>query len=230
MNALTDSINALYSAFSDVPKPKNINACPCCIDEKNLCELLTKQLRELSPDDLSSYASSAFLTAGDVPDYLYFLPRILDITVTSDFWWPDPEVTGRAISNTEPLSWPPKRLSAFHDFLHCLIDSFLERENSGSDIDSWICAIGKMRIDVRPYLSQIEKSPLHVLAFYEENANRLTQRRLSNSFWEPPSEGYDQVVHWFGTEAVGDIIVGAYGVVLYYNSEQGSRDKGGQHR
>jgi hypothetical protein len=220
MNALPESIEALYAAFCDVPKPNKIDACPCCIETKNLCELLTKPLRELSPDDLSSYASSAFLTAGDVPDYLYFLPRILDITATNNYWWPDPEITGRAISNTQPLAWPLKRLDAFHDFLHSVIDSFLERKDSGSDIDSWICAIGKMGMDVRPYLTQIETSPVHVLAFYEENANRLTQRRLSNSFWEPPNEGYDQVVHWFGTEAVGDIIMGAYGVVLYYNSEQ----------
>jgi hypothetical protein len=227
MNTLSESIDALYVALSDVPKPRKIDACPCCIGDKNICELLTKPLRELSPDDLSSYASSAFLTAGDVPDYLYFLPRILDITVTSDFWWPDPEVTGRAIRNTEPLSWPPKRLNALQDFLHRVIDSSLEREDSGSDIDSWICAIAKMRMDVRPYLSQIEKSSVHVLAFYEENANRLTQRRLSNSFWEPPNEGYDQVVHWFGTEAVGDIVAGAYGVVLYSNSEQVSGGNGG---
>lgn len=215
MNALEESIDALYAAFSDVPKPKKIDACPCCIEAKNLCELLIKPLRELSPDDLSSYASSAFLTGGDVPDYLYFLPRILHISATNDFWWPDPEVTGRAISNTELLSWPPKRLNVLRNFLHRLIDSFLARKDSGADIDSWICAIAKMRMDVRPYLSQIEKSSVHVLAFYEENANRLTQRRLSNSFWEPPNDGYDQVVDWFGTEAVGDMIEEAYGVVLH---------------
>ena len=32
--------------------------------------------------------------------------------------------------------------------------------------------------------------------------------------------GWDQVVNWFGTKVVGDIIMGAYGVVLYYNCEQ----------
>ena len=219
MITLKDSIDSLYAAFGDVPKPKKIDACPCCVEDKNLCTLLTKPLRELTPDDLSSYASSAFLTAGDVPDYLYFLPRILDISATNGFWWPAPEVTGRAISNTVPRTWSPKHLTAIHDFLHSLIGSLLEREDSGSDINSWICAIGKMGLDTRPYLSQLEKSPAHVLAYYEENANRLTRRKLSNSFWEPPNDAYDQVVDWFGTEAVGDIIFGAYGVVLYYNSE-----------
>lgn len=219
MNALSQSIESLYTAFSDVQKPRKIDACPCCIGAKNLCELQTKPLRELSPHDLSAYASSAFLTSGGVADYLYFLPRILEIHATNDSWWPEPEVTGRAISNTEPLSWPAKRLHAFHDFLHHVIASCFEIEDSGWKINSWICAIAKMRMDVRPYLSQIEASPIHVLSFYEVNANRLSQRRLSNPFWELPNEGYDQVVHWFGTQAVGDIIMAAYGVALYYSEQ-----------
>lgn len=220
MNTLMDSIESLYAAFSDVPKPKRIDACPCCIDEKNLCALLTTPLRKLTPEELTSYASSAFLTAGDVPDYLYFLPRILEISVTIAYWWPDPEVTGRAINSTDPRLWCLKRLAAVEGFLHSLIGSLLERDDSGFDIDSWICAIGKMGLDVRRYLSQIEASPPHVLLYYEENANRLTQRRLSNDFWEPPNDAYDQVVNWFGTKVVGDIVLGAYGVALYYNCEQ----------
>jgi hypothetical protein len=109
-----------------------------------------------------------------------------------------------------------------------LIELFLERDDdAGYEIDSWICAIGKMGLDVRPYLSQLEKSPAQVLAFYEINASQLTQRRLSNEFWKPPNNGYDQVVHWFGSEAVGGIVLGAYGVVLYYNSEHVVGGNGG---
>jgi len=228
MIAYTDSIDSLYAAFGDVPKPRKIDACRCCVDEENLCDLLAKPLRTLSSGDLGSYASSAFLTAGDVPDYLYFLPRILELSAASIHWWPSPEVTGGAISSTEPPSWPPKRLAALQDFLRCLIELFLERDDdAGYEIDSWICAIGKMGLDVRPYLLQLEKSPAQVLAFYEVNASQLTQRRLSNEFWKPPNNGYDQVVHWFGSEAVGGIVLAAYGVVLYYSSEHVVGGNGG---
>ncbi len=225
MTALQDATDSLFAAFADIPKPRSIDACPCCVEEKNLCNLLSVPLREISPDDLGSYASSAFLTAGDVPDYLYFLPRILEISVTTDYWWPDPEVTGRAVNNTLPLTWQESRLDALLDLFRCLIDQLLLSENSGPDLDSWICGIARMGLDVRPYLAQIELSPDHVTAYYEENSKRLAQRKLSNSFWERPNAGYDQVVDWFGTESVGDIILAAYGIALYHNSEQNAAEQ-----
>lgn len=211
--ALRQAIGSLYEAFKEVPKPGSIEACPCCVDEKEVCVLLSKQLRELSPDDLSPYAAAAFLTVGDVPDYLYFLPRILDISSTNDFWYPDPEVTGRAIRNTVPGTWPGRRLQALDGFLHALIAQFLHRDDSGADIDAWICAIGRMGLDVGPFLAQVEQSPAHVLAYYLENAKRLIDRRLGNPFWERPNAAHDQIVDWFGSEAVGDILLAAYGQV-----------------
>ena len=81
MKSLDVVIEELYAAFSDVPAPSTIDACPHCVDDKGLEKLLNTDLRDLEPDDLSSYASSAFLTVGDIPDYLYFLPRILEISV-----------------------------------------------------------------------------------------------------------------------------------------------------
>ncbi len=64
--------------------------------------LLGKPLRDLSPDELSSYSSSALLTVGLPEDYLYYLPRILEISIRDDSWWPDIEVSARAIKSTEP--------------------------------------------------------------------------------------------------------------------------------
>ncbi len=75
------------------PKPSSIQGCPCCVDNKEICSLLSTPLREITGGELSSYSSSAFLTVGREADYLYFLPRIVEIGFTEAGWWPDIEVT-----------------------------------------------------------------------------------------------------------------------------------------
>lgn len=128
--------------------------------------MLSTYLRKLTPDELSSYSASALLTVGDVADYMHFLPRIIEISVTEDCWWPDVEVTGRAIRNTDPRSWSRERFKAFDQLLHVQIDSLLSSDDSGAKIDSWICAICKMGLDVRPFLKRIESSPFQVLDWF----------------------------------------------------------------
>jgi hypothetical protein len=219
MTALEKSIEALYAAFANVPIPRHIDGCPCCIEDKGICTLLSTPLRRLSGEQLSSYASSAFLTVGDVADYLYFLPRILEISVLDDEWWLDIEVTGRAMANTDPLSWPGARRNSLHAVLEAKISALLQTPGTGSEIDGWMCGIAHAGLNVRPYLAQIEQSPAHVAAFYEKNGRRLPQK-LDNQFWELPNAGHDAIVHWFGTEKVSDIIFEAYGAVLYHSIER----------
>lgn len=218
MNSLKESIEDLYAAFADVPKPRHIDGCPCCIEGKKISTLLSTPLRRISGEQLGSYAFSAFNTVGDVPDYLYFLPRVLEISVMDDGWWPDIEVTGRAVANTVPLSWPELRLNALRAVLEAQVSALLQTSDTGSEIDRWMCAIARMGLDVRPYLAQLEKSPEHVIAYYLQNGQRLP-KKLDNNFWELPNAGHDAIVHWFGTEKVSDIIFEAWGVVLYHSVE-----------
>ena len=105
MRTLHDAIEQLYRSFGGIPKPHHIDGCPCCINRKEIGTLLGKSLRAITPPELAPYASSAFLTVGDVMDYMYFLPKILEITATDSSWWPDPEVTGRAIRSANPDAW-----------------------------------------------------------------------------------------------------------------------------
>jgi hypothetical protein len=94
MRSLQEAIEGVYEAFGRIPRPLTMDGCPCCIDQKGISILLSKPLRELSPDDLTHYSASVFLTVGA----LYFLPRILDILATKPDWWPDPEVVNSRYS------------------------------------------------------------------------------------------------------------------------------------
>lgn len=109
MDTLQKAIDELYRAFEVVEPPQQIVGCPCCFDEYEIQKLLETQLRHISPELMAPYASSALLTVGSISDYLYYLPRILEISIRDESWWPAIEVTGRAIRGTHIDSWPTVR-------------------------------------------------------------------------------------------------------------------------
>jgi hypothetical protein len=174
---------------------------------------LLTQLRNISPAQLSSYASSAFLTVGSVEDYFFFLPRILDITAADSSWWPIPEVTGRAIQSTAPLSWSHDKLEALHNFLFAVIASKIE-SGDYHELDSWLCAIARMDLEVQPYLQLISNNKEAVLAYFEDNAESLPRGRLKNAFWELPNNGHDAIVDWFFSPGIRRIAFEVYGCVI----------------
>ena len=145
-------------------------------------------------------------------DYLYFLPRILEITATEPSWWPDPEVTGRAIRAAGPDSWTAARRAALTGFLEAVVDTVIQ-SGQYHPLDGWVCAIARMGFDVRPYLGQIARCPAAVLDYFDSNAESLPRNTLSNPFWEPPCPGHDAVVDWFFSPEIARIPFEAYGYV-----------------
>ncbi len=212
-HTLSDAIERLYRAFAAVPKPEHIDGCPCCIRRKEIGILLRKALRAITPNELASYASSAFLTVGEVADYLYFLPRILEITATDPSWWPDPEVTGRAIRTANPETWTSSQRTALNDFLEAVLATVIETGDYYR-LDGWICAIARMGFDIRPYLAQVAACPAAVLDYFEANANSLPRNKLASAFWELPCPGHDAIVDWFFSPEIARIPFEAYGCVL----------------
>jgi hypothetical protein len=210
--SLQQAIKDVYAAFRDVPRPASVVGCPCCIDGKGISILLTKPLRELSPDDLTHYAASAFLTVGAVEDYLYFLPRILEILATEHNWWPDPEVVTRAIHTAGFHSWPESRRKALTRYFEEVVSDLLGTEGSGFEIDSWICALGRLHIPLAPFLTRIAVSRPRLIEFYEVNSQPLAGGRLANGFWDEAPEEQKQVVEWFRSPETQRIIEEQYGL------------------
>ncbi len=169
-------------------------------------------MREISPEDLGEYASSVFLTRGALPDFLYFLPRLLEIAATDWEWWPGPEILGRALKDARFKSWSIPHTGALVLYLDAVLDEAVARENAGGWIDSWICALGKMYDDITPGLERLIQHPPLVLSFYEQNSACLAKGKLSNSFWDHSSPTYRQTLHWFHSREVQSIIKSAYGL------------------
>ena len=213
MSALENAIDELYAAFSRVPKPQHIDGCECCADEDDLRRLLSFHVREIPPDVLSPYASSALLTVGSVDDYVFFIPRILHVHAIDDSFWPDPEITGRAIAKTNIPDWPESRRDALTSFFANVVRTSLKPDRH-HQIDSWLCTIANIGLPTNTYLSDISQSQDAVLAYFNENAERLPQRKLSNSFWELPNSGHDEIVDWFYSTNIRKIVFDAYGYQL----------------
>ncbi|HTQ50273.1 MAG TPA: hypothetical protein VMJ12_06145, partial [Candidatus Acidoferrales bacterium] len=209
---LQTAIENVYDAFKDITKPQFVDGCPCCIDEKGISILLAKPLRELSPDDLAHYAASVFLTVGSVGDFFYFLPRILEILALNSDWWPDPEVVTRALHNSGFHTWPPDKSQAVANYFDVKITSILEQDQAGWEVDSWICALGRLHVDLNPFLRKIASNPSRLIEYYEVNSNQLNDGKLSNGFWDDAPKEHQQIVEWFQSAEIKKAIELAYGL------------------
>jgi len=209
---LSNAIEGMYEAFADVPRPTTIDGCPCCVDGKDISVLLSKPLRELSPGELSAYASAVFLTVGAVEDFLYFLPRILEILALEAGWWPDPEIVGRAIITSAFTTWPARRQQAILHYFHETIAACLTDDDAPSDRDSWICTIGRAGVDLAPFLERVSADGSRLIEYYENNSKSLVKGRLANAFWDDCPEPEKQVVDWFQSAAIQGLIQREYGL------------------
>ena len=213
MSTLENAIDELYAAFSSVPKPQNIDGCECCADEDDLRRLLSYHVREIPPNVLSPYASSALLTVGSVDDYLFFIPRILHVHMIDGSFWPSQEITGRAIAKTNIPKWPESRRNALTTFFANVVRHSLHPDRH-HQVDSWLCTIAHAGLSTAAYLSDVAKSEDAVLAYFNENAEELPSRRLSNTFWELPNFGHEEIVDWFYSSSIRKIVFDAYGYQL----------------
>lgn len=217
MNTKTDqAIDALYDAFSDVARPHLVEGCPCCIEKKTLGTLLSKPLREITDDELCSYASSLFLTVGTEADFRYFLPRIFEVSATVPGWWPDPEVAIGKLGFVDWMKWEERKVAAIESYLDAV---FEEQVGSGSSsADSWFCALARSKCGFQRYWERLKKMPKGLISVYESNSASLMKGKLSNSFWSDVPEEERKVIEWFGSEEARPLIDAAYAELYASNT------------
>jgi hypothetical protein len=205
-------IERLYAAFKAVPKPYHVEGCPCCTSEDEFRKLLTKPLRDITPDELSRYASKALTTVGTEEDFHYFIPRILEVCATEFGWWPEPAIVLGKMQMAGWKNWPREEVSAVRAFLWQTFLRVLEHGDDGTDVDEWICAVGRAEEDLSPYFVELERRPSKLVQFYEQNSQSLLKARLSNPFWDDAELAKEMVVKWFHSPKVVQIINETYGI------------------
>ena len=222
--SLKKSIEKLYAVFSNACQPTAIYACPCCISEEEINALLSKSLRDIEPSDLKNYADCAFGTVGDLEDFKYFLPRILEILAHHTDWW-NLVVTESGIYDyfTKPevlfskfkilaewKTWPENEKQAIINFLDAMLDELLHREKvTGWEIDSCICSLAMCVDDVIPYFQKLIE-PQHKLKlreFYSIHRESLEETKPLDFWWDEIEDNQQEIIiKWLLSENVKNII------------------------
>lgn len=212
--SLNRAIEAVYAAFTSVPKPRGIDHCPCCMDDAEVASLLNIPLRTITAEQLSNYASTVFLTVGATTDYRYFLPRILEISATDPGWWPDAEVVGRGLRDAQWMTWGAREKEAITQLYQAKLDAILS-EQDPFELDSWVCGIAIAGLSLTPYLSAIEANPSATLDLYTRNSDPHYGIQLANEFWSYSNIGAKQLTDWFYSPSVSGLILESYDVDLH---------------
>jgi hypothetical protein len=224
ITSLKESIDTLYTVFSNADQPTAIDACPCCISDEEINALLSKPLRDIEPCDLKNYADCAFNTVGELDDFKYFLPRILEILANHTDWWSlvvtdsgiydyftKPEVLFSKFKiSAEWRKWPAKEQQAIIDFLGSMLDELLQREKvTGWEIDSCMCSLAMCVDDVIPYFQKlIEPRHKHKLReFYSIHREGLEEKKTLDFWWDQIEDSQQEVViKWLLSANVRNIV------------------------
>ncbi len=111
---------------------------------------LSRPCRELDDDDIGPYAGSATLTVGGPDDYKYFLPRILELSVTSGAWiGADPPIVADHLVRADWHKWSTEQQSAVQHFFDEVYGwSVGAPVDSVAPADLWLC--GNLLLDKEP--------------------------------------------------------------------------------
>lgn len=215
---LEAAIEALYAAFAR-PAPREVGGCTrCCITPGELRALTETPLRELSGDQLGSYAFSVLLTVGDVDDLRYFWPRMAELSVRGGLWT-DVEVVFGKPRLGEWRSWPRAEQDALERFARAVMGDLARREVDASELDGWVCGFGRMMEDVVPLLAPLlEPTPAaeaNLFALYSLNARRIGRGKLANAFWDDASAANEaRVAAWLRSDPVSAALSRHYAASL----------------
>jgi hypothetical protein len=184
---LNEAVEAVYETFA-LPTPAVIEGCPCCISTRGVDVLLTTPLRQISGQQLWRYVSGAFLTIGGEDDFRYFLPRILDISVSDLANSNDPEIVIGKLPLANWREWSAKEQAVVEELLDawfgCALAQDLEEADDGwigNEAESVLCGAARAGLPIRPWLVRLnepdvapvlndmrERFPDQLSAFWED--------------------------------------------------------------
>ena len=193
---IRQAVEGLYAAFADAKRPSCIDMSPVK-DPADFAVLLAVPMRELTAEQLWQYSFSLFLTVGNITEFEYFFPRIIELAsmpfspLEIEVVFKKPAMAGW------PDEWRKDRQKAFQAHLDAMVSSWA---TTVCEIGGWVCALSFCLPDLDRHLDVLmsgsDAANENLLSFHEENCQTLATHRLSNSFWDRSSDTHARVVAW----------------------------------
>jgi len=176
MTDLEASIEQLYAVFSGYPVSRS-GPCPHCYGDAEFERVENRiqsvPLRDLTLDDLYRFYSDGLLTWGDVDDFRYLLPRLMELFAAYHLgyrfeWHGDdislqiemsPDLALMRFVDAEWWSWPQNERDVINVYLNALFDTHLNTTMSELPDGHWIEedvpeAILRLAPDTTPFLDR----------------------------------------------------------------------------
>jgi hypothetical protein len=153
---MNDAIAEVYETFSKYPLRKNMDACPCCVGAEKAHRLQSGDPATLTAEGLGFYAFKAITTWGRVEDYKHFLPRVLELALTSEgrrqpgmcFG----TIAGKLLEG-EFERWPQTERVAVSNFFVATWNAFLDEDpHTGRSTKELLPALSVCCGEVTPFL------------------------------------------------------------------------------
>ncbi|MFD1033245.1 hypothetical protein ACFQ15_01075 [Sphingomonas hankookensis] len=195
-------VERLYAMFA-APPPSRITGCRCCLDSPKVARLLRTPLRAIDRETLWWYAWKAFLTVGDVADFRYLLPRILDVSLRHPGDAVDVEIVLGKLRLAGWAQWSDDERAAIIAAIDLLFDQAVATVDDPDD--------GELAVfEVESVLCGAARADLDPVRWLERLSQRLRQSlhaRLSgapNGFWEDAPVGLAAAHDWLACRPVDD--------------------------
>lgn len=157
LRQLHHSTEALYEVFSAYPRPHVIETSPYRNAVQINADLNSSPLRNLSEDKIGPYASCAMTTAGDIPEYKYYLPRILELAVFNEcsHSGTTPDGISHKLRYGQFWSWPQLQQDAVLDFFQNAFAFTCIESSAKSSPTAWLQALAELD-DVGPAVRNVK--------------------------------------------------------------------------
>lgn len=215
-----ETVEALYTAFSDAPRPSHIHCSPLYdnADRELLTSLLHSSVRELGSERLGPYAGWAMTTAGSIEDYQYFLPRIYELALNEAGWLGfEPWLLASKLKYADWQVWDQAKQDALRLYftLGLEIDA-AKHPDMGIGFESWLVA----NLTIGETCSALVKLAKWISPFYTAlnfsfiislgQNDLLKKGSLRTGIWgEIPPHASQDLVAFFRSSELKDLIFAA---------------------
>ncbi|MFC7647608.1 hypothetical protein ACFQX6_49235 [Streptosporangium lutulentum] len=184
--------------FGHVPRPERMDGCPHCVEPDEERCLLASPVESVRAEALARYAAKALTTWGGVAELRYFLPRLLECAATDAFGYPDPEIVLGKLAAADWLAWPVDERDAVTEFLRDWWQETLLHYPAHPPPDTVLCALASTGMDLTPCLTAWGRldTDATITHLYDFVLTGMSDRRLTNAFWNRGDPAYRQVLAW----------------------------------